>query len=1009
MNAMKIVKLIMTVTSIIIPFLCLAKTETVNGISWTYTVTNGKASIGNGTSSAVSPYLESSTITVPSELGGYPVTRIGANAFKECQNLKKVTIPDTVTSIGSNAFYRCTSLWIVDIPDSVMNIGDNAFYWCESLQNVAIPDSVMNIGNGTFEYCRSLTNITFSSSVTNIGNGAFSDCDSLTSVNIPSSVTSIGKYAFLSCDSLKSVYITDLAAWCRISFGGSSANPLGCAHNLYLNGTLVKELTIPNSITNVKNYAFNGWGWNDVVVKPTSVTIPKFVKSIGDSAFRDCDGISNVTIPSSVANIGPHAFYSCDYLRNVTINNGVTSIGAYAFYGCSRITNMTIPVSVTTIGKSSFSGCSGITNVTMKGDCPSIGTSAFYDIGWECKAWLPNGNTTYTVTNGEWQGMAVKYYNGLYSVTFDANGGTGGTSMTLEYGTTITVPTVTRDGYVFNGWSPNVAVTVPASNVTYKAQWKARQYTVTFDANGGTGGTSTAMDYGTSLSAPIVTRLGYTFSGWVPSLANTVPMNDVTYVAQWRLDESKTVIPGNDFWLRDNAETGWFVDSGIGDDVILRSGQIGNNTNSWMETTIIGPASFSFDWKVSCNTRGHYLAWFIDGVEQARIRGETDWASVAASVPDGEHVVRFDYVKGSTAAAGEDKGQVRNLTMGLRVDTETMQVTWDWTTNYWVECSVVGKGATSFEAQWVADGTNLVIPFSVNTPFYSLSLSGDAEEAVIGDGSITVPITSPRSIVLNVTEYVYGTALDSGSLPWMAGGTANWVPQGAVSHDGQDAVRSGEVTGDDVSTLSTVVVGPGTLSWWWKLDMADCVGVDVFVDGAFVESLDSASDWASASVDIVGNGEHIVRFEFWNAGTTATISDCAYLDQVSWTGGTVDHTVTTPEPVPYSYFDMNCPTLLAEYGGDYEVTAFATALNGRNKVWECYVAGISPTNATAQFMTKIEMKNGAPIVTWEPDLNINGIMRTYKVYGSETLEDGGDWQYPTNFLHRFFKVKVEMP
>ena len=87
MNAMKIVKLITTVTSLIIPFLSLAKTETVNGISWTYTVTNGKASIGNGTSSAVSRYLEAIAITVPSELGGFPVTSIGANAFKECQNL----------------------------------------------------------------------------------------------------------------------------------------------------------------------------------------------------------------------------------------------------------------------------------------------------------------------------------------------------------------------------------------------------------------------------------------------------------------------------------------------------------------------------------------------------------------------------------------------------------------------------------------------------------------------------------------------------------------------------------------------------------------------------------------------------------------------------------------------------------------------------------------------------------------------------------------------------------
>ena len=551
----------------------------------------------------------------------------------------------------------------------------------------------------------------------------------------------------------------------------------------------------------------------------------------------------------------------------------------------------------------------------------------------------------------------------------------------------------------------------------------AAQYTITFDANGGqfsSPAESLTATLGCDLPdcIPTPTKAWHGFQGWetvagekyygtlgAKCRSSYAMTSDVILYAQW----CSTVLPDSGFWIRENAETGWFVDSGEGEETVLRSGEIGNSTNSWMETTIVGPLSFSFDWKVSCNTRGHYLAWLIDGVEQARIRGETDWATVATSVPDGEHVVRFDYVKGSTAAAGEDKGQVRNFTMGLRVDTETMQVTWDWSTNYWVECSVVGKGSTSFEAQWVVDGTNLVIPFSVNVPFYSLSLSGDADGAVIGDGNITVPITSPRSIVLNVTEYAYGTALDSGSLPWIAGGAANWVPQGDVSHDGQHAVRSGEVTGDDVSTLSTVVVGPGTLSWWWKLDMADCAGVDVFVDGAFVESLDSASDWASASADIDGDGEHVVRFEFWNAGTAATISGCAYLDQVSWTGDTVVHTVTTPEPVPYSYFDLNYPTLLAEHGGDYEAAAFATALNGHNKVWECFVAGICPTNATAQFMAKIEVKNGTPIVTWEPDLNTNGIMRTYKVYGSETLEGGGDWQYPTNSLHRFFKVTVEMP
>ena len=286
-------------------------------------------------------------------------------------------------------------------------------------------------------------------------------------------------------------------------------------------------------------------------------------------------------------------------------------------------------------------------------------------------------------------------------------------------------------------------------------------------------------------------------------------VDDVVLYAQWR----STVLPDSAFWLRENGETGWFVESGVGEGAILRSGEIGNSTNSWMEATIVGPLSISFDWKVSCNTRGHYLAWFIDGVEQSRIRGEVDWTTITASIPDGEHVVRFDYVKGSTAAVGEDKGQVRNFAMGLRVDTYTMQVLWDWTTNYWIECSVVGRGTTTYEAQWVAKGTNLVIPFTVNTPFYSLSLSGDAEGVVLGEDSITVPITAPRSIVLNVTEYTYETALDGGRLSWTSGGAANWIPQGEVSHDGQDAVKSGGVTGDDVSTLSTVVTGPGTLSW----------------------------------------------------------------------------------------------------------------------------------------------------------------------------------------------------
>jgi len=142
----------------------------------------------------------------------------------------------------------------------------------------------------------------------------------------------------------------------------------------------------------------------------------------------------------------------------------------------------------------------------------------------------------------------VTYYahwKNMYTATFNANGGTGGTTKKQEYGTSLVAPTVTRTGYTFMGWSPSVSATMPAGNTTYTAQWKVNQYTVTFDANGGTGGTTKTQNYGTSLSAPTVTRTGYTFKGWSPSVAATVPANDVTYTAQWQINQYTVTFNAN--------------------------------------------------------------------------------------------------------------------------------------------------------------------------------------------------------------------------------------------------------------------------------------------------------------------------------------------------------------------------------------------------------------------------------------------------------------------------------
>ncbi len=120
-----------------------------------------------------------------------------------------------------------------------------------------------------------------------------------------------------------------------------------------------------------------------------------------------------------------------------------------------------------------------------------------------------------------------------YNVTFDANGGTGGSSALLPYGNALKAPVVERTGYTFEGWSPTVPVSVPIDDSTYTAQWSINSYSIVFDANGGTGGTSSAFVYGSTLSIPVVSRQGYNFIGWLPEVSATVPAEDKTYVAQW--------------------------------------------------------------------------------------------------------------------------------------------------------------------------------------------------------------------------------------------------------------------------------------------------------------------------------------------------------------------------------------------------------------------------------------------------------------------------------------------
>lgn len=295
--------------------------------------------------------------------------------------------------------------------------------------NIIIPETykglpVKAIESSAFYKCTDITSIVIPNSVTSIGQSAFYDCSSLTSVTIPNNITRISVGAFAGCYALKDVYITDLSAWCKISFDMPSSTPMCYAENLYLNGTLVTEISTPSNLTDIRSYTF--YGCSGI----TSITIPNGVTSIGQGAFQSCSGVTSIAFDGTITqwnsiskgyswddNAGSYTVYCTDgeIAKDGTITrkkstglsydkhyngyyivtgigdctdteifipstyNGypVQKIGDRAFQNQTTITYVDIPDSITTIGDSAFYGCTSLENVKIPNSVSTIGEWAF--------------------------------------------------------------------------------------------------------------------------------------------------------------------------------------------------------------------------------------------------------------------------------------------------------------------------------------------------------------------------------------------------------------------------------------------------------------------------------------------------------------------------------------------------------------------------------------------------------------------------------------------------------
>mgnify|MGYP002802687320 CR=1 FL=1 len=288
------------------------------------------------------------------------VEEIGDLAFYECTSLKDLTIGSGVKKIGSYALFNCTSLnyneygnalylgnetnpYVVLVKAKDVGIKDcaihekakivyqGAFKDCTSLTRISIHDGITDIGAYAFQNCTALTEAVIGKSATRIGEEAFKNCTALKSLTLGNDLAIVENQAFRDCNSLKNVYISDIAAWCAISFQNFEANPLYYADKLFLNGELVTKLVIPDGVTSIGDFAFNGYR------SLKSVALPDGLTSIGRYSFDGCGSLIAVTIPESVTSIGEFAFYDCSQLTSVTVPKGVTTIGNQAFRGCIKL------------------------------------------------------------------------------------------------------------------------------------------------------------------------------------------------------------------------------------------------------------------------------------------------------------------------------------------------------------------------------------------------------------------------------------------------------------------------------------------------------------------------------------------------------------------------------------------------------------------------------------------------------------------------------------------------
>ena len=383
------------------------------------------------------------------------VTDVGISAFSNCTGLKELTLPDSVTRIAGYAFSGCENLRVLDMGSGVTDVGISAFSNCTGLRELTLPDSITRISDYAFFGCENLRVLDMGSGVTEIGEYAFDECENITDVYVSKNLRSVGYCAFLASDGIKNVYVSDLPAWWAIEFDDYGDHLRSADYKrLWIDGAAQSECVVPDGVTEIPEYAFQGFNELESILLPAGVkslgehflegatgiqtiTVPNTVtededvagdysgdynscsKAFAGSSVKtiifeegltkipsriceDAASLTKVVIPSGVTTIGKAAFENCEQLKSIVLSEGVTTVGDYAFFGCSRLKTVTLPDGVTIIGNGAFEDCSRLKSAVLPEGVTTVGNDTFSGCSRLKTVTLPDGVTI--IGNGAFEG-----------------------------------------------------------------------------------------------------------------------------------------------------------------------------------------------------------------------------------------------------------------------------------------------------------------------------------------------------------------------------------------------------------------------------------------------------------------------------------------------------------------------------------------------------------------------------------------------------------------------------